>query len=167
MPLINPLVFVGRAKQFVNLTFSVLRFVQNPLRQLRSRAKPVFFCKFWSGKSRKEKIEQGIQKYPPIGKDTSFANMVKPIFASLNERVHGNTMVASYFSFDKHGEHADEYRGQVALGLLTLSVLFYLLIHAYCHFNGRGSEIKRFDFYYSYICNLLIKDSEETNSESI
>ena len=53
---------------------------------------------FWSGKSRKEKIEQGIQKYPPVGTDTSFATMVNPIFAYLNERVHGNTMVASYLA---------------------------------------------------------------------
>ena len=74
-------------------------------------------------------------------------------------------MVASYFSFNKQ-EYADEYRGQVALGLLTVSVLFYVLTHAYCRFNGRGSEIKRFDSYYSYICNLL-KDSEKTNSEGI
>ena len=121
---------------------------------------------FWSGKSREEKVEQGLHKYPPVGKDTSFANLVKPIFAGLNERVHGNTMVASYFSFNKH-EYADEYRGQVALGLLTVSVLFYLLTHAYCNFNGRGGEIERFDFYYSYIGNLMIKDSEEINREGI
>ena len=116
---------------------------------------------FWSGKSRKEKVEQGMHKYPPIGKDTPFASMVKSIFAGLNERIHGNTIVASYFSFNKQGEEADEYRRQVALGLLTLSALFYVLIHAYCNVNGRGSEIKRFDSYYSYICNLLIKNSEE------
>ena len=71
-------------------------------------------------------------------------------------------MVGSYFSFDKHGEYANEYRGQVAVGLLHL-LLFYLLTHVYCNFNGRGSEIKRFDFYYSYIRDLLIKDPE--NSE--
>ena len=122
---------------------------------------------FWSGKSREEKVEQGLHKYPPVGKDTSFANMVKPTFSFLNERVHGNTMVALYFSFDKQGKYADEYRGQVALGLLTVSLLFYLLTHAYCHFNGRGSEIKRFDFYYSYVCNLLIRNSEETDSENL
>ena len=122
---------------------------------------------FWSGKSREEKVEQGLHKYPPVGKDTSLANMVKPIFANLNEQVHGNTMVASYFNFNKHREYADEYRKQVTLGLLTVSVLFYLLLRAYCNFNGRGSEIKRFDFYYSYIGNLLIKDSEETNSEGV
>ena len=121
---------------------------------------------FWSGKSREEKIDQGLHKYPPVGKDTSFANVVKPMFAYLNEQVHGNTMVGSYFSFNKQ-EYADEYRGQVVLGLLTVSVLFYVLTHAYCNFNGRGSEITRFDSYYSYICNLLKKGSEDTNSESI
>ena len=98
---------------------------------------------FWSSKSRKEKIEQGIQKYPPVGTDTSFATMVNPIFASLNERVHGNTMVASYFSFNKQ-KYADEYRGQVALGLLTVSVLFYVLIHAYWSFQRQRKRNKAF-----------------------
>ena len=111
---------------------------------------------FWSGKSRKEKIKQGIEKYPPIGKDTSFANMVKPTFSYLNECVHGNTMVESYFSFDKHAEYADESREEVGTGLQTL-LLFYLLTYAYCNFNGGGIEIKRFDFYYSYVCDLLKK----------
>ena len=122
---------------------------------------------FWSGKSREEKVKQGIEKYPPIGKNESFANMVKPTFSYLNERVHGNTMVALYFTFNKQGAYADEYQRQVALALLTLSVLFYLLTHAYCNFNGRGSEIKRFDFYYSYVCDLLIKNPEETDSENL
>lgn len=115
---------------------------------------------FWSGKSRKEKVEQGMQKYPPLENEKSFVGIVKPTFDWLNERVHGNTMVALYFTFDKQGQYADEYRGQIALGLATLSLLFYLLTHAYCNFSGRGSEIKRFDSYYSYVCRLLIKDSE-------
>ena len=110
---------------------------------------------FWSGKSRKEKIEQGIQKYPPIGNEKPFANTVKSIFDYLNEQVHGNTLVILYLTFDKHGEYAYEYRGQVAAGLQHL-LFFYFLVHAYCNFNSRGSEIKRFDFYYSYFCDLLI-----------
>lgn len=117
---------------------------------------------FWSGKSRKEKVEQGMQKYPPVHNEKSFANVVKSRFDYLNEQVHGNTIGASYFTFDKHGGYADEYRRQVALGLLTLSVPFYVLTHAYCTFNGRRSEIKRFNFFYSYLCNLLINDSEDT-----
>lgn len=109
---------------------------------------------FWSGKSRQEKIEQGILKYPPIGNENPFANTMKSIVEYLNEQVHGNTIVALYLTFDKHGEYAYEYRGEVAVGLQHL-LLFYLLVHAYFNFNGRGSEIKRFDFYYSHIWGLL------------
>ena len=109
---------------------------------------------FWSGKSREEKIEQGIQKYPPIGDDKSFANTVKSILDYLNEQVHGNTIVILYLTFDKHGEYAYEYRGQVAAGIQHL-LFFYYLVYAYCNFNGRESEIERFDFYYSYLCNLI------------
>ena len=108
---------------------------------------------FWSGKSRKEKIEQGIQKYPPMGNEKSLANTMKSTIEYLNEQVHGNTIVILYLTFDKHGEYAYEYRGQVAVGLQHL-LLFYFLVHAYFNFNDRGSEIKRFDFYYSYICDL-------------
>lgn len=109
---------------------------------------------FWSGKSRKEKIEQGIQEYPPMSDEKSLANAMKSTIEYLNEQVHGNTMVILYLTFDKHGEYAYEYRGQVAVGLQHLS-LFYFLVHAYCNFNGMGSEIRRFDFYYSYTCDLL------------
>ena len=109
---------------------------------------------FWSGKSREEKIGQGIQKYPPIGNDKSFVNTVKSILDYLNEQVHGNTIVILYLTFDKSGEYAYEYRGQVAAGLQHL-LFFYFLVHAYCNFNGKESEIERFDFYYSYLCNLI------------
>lgn len=109
---------------------------------------------FWSGKSRNEKIERGIQKYPPMGNDKSLADTMKSTIEYLNEQVHGNTIVLLYLTFDKHGEYAYEYRGQVAVGLQHL-LLLYFLVHAYCNFNGRGSEIKRFDLYYSYISDLL------------
>ena len=140
-----------------------MRVVNTPNDNKRERAEKAFKKKykvsgrgdFWSGKSREEKIEQGIEKYPPFGKDKSFSNTVKPIFDYLNEQVHGNTMVALYFTFDKQGEYSDEYREQVAVALQHL-LFFYLIVHAYCNFNGRGSEIKRFDFYYSYFCDLLI-----------
>lgn len=105
---------------------------------------------YWSGKSREEKVAQGMQKYPPLENDKSFAGIVKPTFDWLNEQVHGNTMVALYWSFDKHGSYKDEYRRQITTGLLSL-ILFYLLSHAYCNFTGRGSEVERFGFYKSYI----------------
>ena len=116
---------------------------------------------FWSSTSREEKVKRGIEKYPPIGRDPSFASMVKPTIAYLNERVHGNTMVASYFSFNKHGGYIDEYHRQVAMGLLIL-LMFYILSYAYSELTGRRSEIKRFEFYKSYIRNLLRKDLAET-----
>ena len=119
----------------------------------------------WSGKTREEKTDQGIQRYPPFGVNQFFTTLVKPTFNHLNERVHGNTMVGSYFSFDKHGVYADEYRGQVAMGLLTL-LLFYFLSYAYCEFTGRGSEIRRFEFYDLYTRNLLLKNPGVADSEN-
>lgn len=113
---------------------------------------------YWSGKSRDEKVKQGILKYPPIGENNSFADMVKPTFGYLNEQVHGNSMVALYWSFDKHGTYKDEYRLQITTGLLSL-ILFYLLSHAYCNFTGRGSEVERFGFYKSYIIEDLGQQS--------
>ena len=118
---------------------------------------------FWSGTSREEKIKQGIEKYPPISRDTSFASLVKSTIAYLNERVHGNTIVASYFSFNKHTECIDEHHTQVALGLLILSSLFYSLSCVYSELTGRRSEIKRFEFYNSYIHNLLREDPAQTH----
>ena len=75
---------------------------------------------YWSGKSRKEKIKRGILKCPKYS-GHSFINVVH-LFDSLNERVHGNSMVGLYWSFDKHGKYNDEYRGQVAVGLLYVLI---------------------------------------------
>ena len=119
---------------------------------------------YWSGKSRKEKIEQGIQKYPPLCNERYLANIVGPTFSWLNELVHGNTIVALHLTFNKQGKYADEYRGQVGKGL-TFVFFFYLVTHAYFNFNGRGSEIERIDFYFSYVSNTLIKKSEAHNED--
>ena len=102
---------------------------------------------YWSGKSREEKINQGILKCPMYFNQKSFIG-IGFIFKYLNEEVHGNSMVGLYWSFDKHGDHQGEYRRQIAMGLLNI-ILFYFLSHAYCIFTGRGSEVKHFDFYES------------------
>ena len=112
---------------------------------------------YWSGKSREEKINQGILKCPKYNDQQSFVTIV-PIFKNLNERVHGNSMVGLYWSFDKHGTYNDEYRGQVAMGLLNVTT-FYFLSDAYCKFTGRGSEVERFVFYESYVLKLLTPES--------
>lgn len=119
---------------------------------------------YWSGKSRKEKIEQGMQKYPPLCNERFLANIVGSAFSTLNEFVHGNTMVALHLTLDKQGEYADEYRGQIGKGLAFV-FYFYLVTHAYLNFNGSGSEIERIDFYFSYVSNTLIKDSEAHNED--
>ncbi len=112
---------------------------------------------YWSGKSREEKINQGILKYPKYSEQQSFAAIIVPIFKNLNERVHGNSMVGLYWSFDKHGTYNDEYRGQAAMGLLSVK-LFYFLSEAYFVFTGRGGEVKHLQFYKSYTRELLTSE---------
>lgn len=112
---------------------------------------------YWSGKSREEKINHGILKCSEYSDQQAFVAIV-PIFKNLNERVHGNTMVGLYWSFDKHGAFNDEYRGQVAMGLLSV-MLFHVLSDAYCKFTGRGSEVKHFVFYQSYVLKLLAPEN--------
>ena len=101
---------------------------------------------YWSGKSREEKMELGLFKCPKYSNNKSFSNTVKDLFKMLNEGVHGNSTVDSYLSFDKNGEHRDEYLRQVTIGLLGI-ILFYFLSEAYFVFTGRGDEVDRFQFY--------------------
>ena len=112
---------------------------------------------YWSGKSRKEKKNQGILKCPMYFNQKSFID-IGFIFKYLNEEVHGNSMVGLYWSFDKHGDHQGEYRRQIAMGLLNI-ILFYFLSHAYCIFTSRGSEVKHFAFYESYALELLTPEN--------
>ena len=128
-------------------------FIANSSGKERKQKQKVFDQKYgklkgdyWSGKSRKEKMKLGILKCPKYS-EQSFINVVH-LFDSLNERVHGNSMVGLYWSFDKHGKYNDEYRGQVAVGLLYV-ILFYVLSDAYFILTGRGSEVDRFKFYES------------------
>ena len=111
---------------------------------------------FWSGKSRENKIHQGIMMNPTYSHAKSFANIVKPTFDYLNEQVHGNFVFGSYWTFNKHGENEHEYRKQIASGLLTL--LFFQFISVdFCRFTGRGFEVERFRFYNSYIIKTFRK----------
>lgn len=103
---------------------------------------------YWSGKSREEKIKQGIMKCPKYRHNHTLDTIVPILFKILNEHVHGNSLVGLYWSFAKHGTYSNEYRKQVAMGLLYV-ILFYYLSDAFCIFTGRGSEVKRFEFYES------------------
>ena len=107
---------------------------------------------YWSGKTREEKIDQGLRKQPK-GNITQVSG-VKNLFEYLNEHVHGNAIVVSYWTFDRYGRDEYEYRGQVVAGLLNFW-LFHLLSEGYCRFTGRGSEANRFKFFESYIIRLV------------
>ena len=111
---------------------------------------------YWSGMSRKKKVNQGIMKNPQFRGAKSDTDSVKLQFEYLNEHVHANLLVGLYWSFDKHGKYAHEYRSQIASGLLNLW-LFYPLSTSYCIFNGRGSEPRKFEFYEKNVRNLLSK----------
>ena len=110
----------------------------------------------WSGKSREEKINDGLIKQPKVSKTKAQAEKVKPVFEYLNEHVHGNILVGLYWSFDKHGKFEYEYYSQIASGFLNLWH-FYLLSDAFCKLTGRGYEIERFDFYDPYVRKLIRK----------
>ena len=105
---------------------------------------------YWSGKSREDKMNQGITKNPLFSHAKSFTHIVKPTFDYLNEQVHGNSVFGSYWTFNKHGENEHEYRRQIASGLLYL-MFFYFISVDFCRFTGRGLEVERFRFYVSYI----------------
>ena len=107
---------------------------------------------FWSGKYRKEKIDQGINKQP--NNKISHIGSFNKMFNYYNEQVHGNIIMGSYWSFDKHGKHEHEYRGQIASGLVNV-LLFHDVSRSYYEFNGRGFEVEHLEFYDSYIRKLF------------
>ena len=121
---------------------------------------------YWSGKSREDKTDQGIVKNPMYRNAKSLADLVKPRFEYLNEQVHGNFLFGAYWSFNKHGRNEIEYRQQIGSGLLNL-LLFYFVSDEYCKFTGRGSEVKRFRFYISYVLKFFEKtaSSEDIQAE--
>lgn len=108
---------------------------------------------FWSGKSREEKMNQGIYKH---GIDRPIANLLSPIFESFNEEVHGNRAVGLYWVFSKRHVRKEVSRRQVSMGLLNV-MLFSFLSKSYCKFTGGGSKINRFAFYESNVIKLLSK----------
>ena len=116
---------------------------------------------YWSGKSRKEKITLGVNKQP----DSSLEpENLKFLFEYLNEQVHGNILVGFHWDFNKHGRFEYQTRGQVVAGLLNIW-LFYLLSVAYCRFTGRGSEIKRFECYETYVKPIFERGRNSQNEK--
>ncbi len=113
---------------------------------------------FWSGKSRKEKIDQGINKQ--LNNNISNDGLNR-MFNYRNEHVHGNILMYSYWSFDKHGKHKDEYRGQIAAGLLNV-FLFYVVSCSYYEFTDRGFKKEHLEFYDTYIRNVCSRFPSES-----
>lgn len=137
--------------------------IANSIEESRKKKQIAFKQKYgdlgrdsWSGKTRKEKADQGLMLQPTFRKTKTDTNTLKSIFAHFNEHVHGNIIVGLYKSFDKHGEYEYEYRTQIVSGLFNLSH-FYLLSTAYCRFTGRGSEVSRFSFYTQNVGELFNK----------
>ena len=108
---------------------------------------------YWSGKSREEKMNQGIYKH---GMNNSLADLLKPIFESFNEEVHGNRVVGLYWGFSKRHVRKEVSRRQVSMGLLNV-MFFSFLSESYCKFTGRGSEANQFAFYEQNVIKLLSK----------
>ena len=113
---------------------------------------------YWSGKSREEKEDLGLFKCPKYSNNKSFSKTVKDLFKRLNEGVHGNSIVDSYLSFDKHGSDDDKHRELVVIGLLSI-ILFYFVSEAYFEFTGRGGEVDRFKFYGSDFLKFTIPEN--------
>ena len=102
----------------------------------------------WSGKSRKDKVTQGLNKQPK--NNITRLDNVKRAFEYMNEQVHGNILVGYYWDFDKYGEFEYVYRGQVMAGLSNIWV-FYIISETYCRFTGRGNEVQRFERYEAHL----------------
>ena len=115
---------------------------------------------FWSGKTREEKIDQGRNKQSNANR-ISDIDRVKRMFNYLNEHVHGNILMYSYWSFDKHDKHEYERRGQIASGLLNI-FLFYDVSCSYYEFTGRGFEKEHLDFYDTYIRKVFSRLASES-----
>ena len=111
---------------------------------------------YWSGQSREDKIIQGLSKQP---NGQMQVDNVKNLFGYLNEHVHGNLLVGSYWDFDKYGRFEYEHRGQIVAGLLNLYI-FYAVSNAYCKFTGRGNEVERFKIYESRVKPIFFKSRQ-------
>lgn len=116
----------------------------------------------WSGKSRKDKVNQGLNKQ----QKTTIENPgnLKRLFDYLNEQVHGNILVGYYWDFDKFGKFEYVYRGQVVVGL-SIIWIFYIISESYCRFTGRGSEVKRFEHYEPYIKQTVLRNRHKENTQ--
>ena len=121
---------------------------------------------YWSGKSREEKMNQGMNKTPVHGTGYSLSSLIKPIFENFNEEVHGNRVVRLYWDFGKRHVYTELFRHQVSIGLLNV-MYFYALAEAHCILTGRGSETKRFEFYPRNVIKFLSKNLEETCNENL
>lgn len=116
----------------------------------------------WSGKTREEKVTQGLNKQSEDHR--AQIDNVKALFGFLNEHVHGNIFVGLYWDFDKHGRFEYVYRGQVVAGLLNIRV-FYFLSEAYCRFTGRGSEIKKFECYEAHVKPIFLRNRQQRKTQ--
>ena len=117
---------------------------------------------YWSGKSREDKVTQGVNKQPK--NNISELGNLKRLFEYLNEQVHGNVLVGLYWDFNKHGRFEYVYRGQVVAGLLSVWI-YYSLSEAYCKFTGRGSEINRFECYEAHVKPIFLRNQRKANSK--
>lgn len=156
--------YIFESYDSVTARYSAFLDIANSEKEIRKKMEKEFRKKygkpgrdFWSGKSRKEKIDQGVNKQP--NNNISHIDGLNRMFTYLNEQVHGNILMGSYWSFNKHGK--SEYRGQIASGLVSV-LLFYNVSCSYFQFTGRGFEVKHLDFYDTYIRKVLSRLASES-----
>ena len=155
-----------RRWSFLDITNSIGQSRKNKEKAFRQKYRDAKGGDHWSGKSREEKMNQGMNKNPGYGTGSSFANLINPIFENFNEEVHGNRVVGLYWDFGKRHVYKEVYRRQVSMGLLNV-MYFYALAEAHCILTGRGSEAKRFEFYPLNVIKLLSKNLEETRNANL
>ena len=132
------------------------------LKEFKSRYEKTGRGCHWSGKSRADKVNQGVNKQ----QKTTIKNSdnLKRVFDYLNEQVHGNVIIGYYWDFDKFGEFEYVYRGQIVAGLSILWI-FYTISESYCRFTGRGNEVKRFEHYEPYIKNFILRNRHKETTQ--
>lgn len=96
---------------------------------------------YWSGKSRKEKMELGLK----LGlKMRGWTDETSPgMFDVLNEEVHNNIGLHTHYVYDRNIENYTD--GQVGISMFCVNQYLYTASEYYYTFCGRHSELDNID----------------------
>ena len=149
-----------RRWRFLDITNSIEQSRKNKEKAFRQKYTDTKVGDYWSGKSREEKVNQGLSKISMYSTSNTLTGLIKPVFEGFNEEVHGNRVVGLYWGFGKRHVRKEVSRRQVTMGLLSI-MYFNILAESYCKITGRGSEVRRFEFYPLNVIKLLPKTPVE------